>query len=66
MKSVIRIVKREKAESSQRAQPQEKEERKQPNEREIASTIKSWITDREKHRRLTERSNWEMLTKFAQ
>jgi len=46
--------------------PEDKEETKVPSEREIASTIKGWITDREQRRRMIERSNWDMLTKFAQ
>ena len=65
MNSLVRIVKREKAESSQSSRP-EAEERKAPTEREIASTIKSWVTDWEQRRRMTERINLDMLTKFAQ
>ena len=65
MKSLVRIVKREKAESSQRSH-EEAEERKAPTERELANTIKSWISDFEQRRRMTERTNWDMLTKFAQ
>jgi hypothetical protein len=65
MNSLVRIVKRERAESSQPSDS-EVEERKAPTEREIASTIKSWITDWEQRRRMTERTNWDMLTKFAQ
>ena len=65
MNSLVRIVKREKAESSQCSHP-EAEEKKAPTEREIASTIKSWITDWDQRRRMTERTNWDMLTKFAQ
>ena len=65
MNSLVRIVKREKAESSQ-CSHQEVEEKKAPTEREIASTIKSWITDWDQRRRMTERTNWDMLTKFAQ
>jgi len=65
MNSPVRIVKRERAEPSQRSDS-EVEERKAPTEREIASTIKSWITDWEQRRRTTDRANWDMLTKFAQ
>jgi hypothetical protein len=65
MNSLVRIVKRERAESSQRSDS-EVEERKAPTEREIASTSKSWITDWEQRRRTTDRTNWDMLTKFAQ
>lgn len=64
MKTVIRIVKRGQAESSQ--QPQSEPETKKPSDREIAITIKSWITDREQRRRSAERSRWDMLSKFAQ
>jgi hypothetical protein len=65
MNSLVRIVKRERAESSQRSDS-EVEETNAPTEREIASTIKSWITDWEQRRRTTDRTNWDMLTKFAQ
>jgi hypothetical protein len=63
MKSVVRIVKRGKRESVQPLPPQDN---KAPSEREVANTIKSWIADREKRKRLTEVTNWELLTKFAQ
>jgi hypothetical protein len=66
MKSVVRIVKRGKRESVQPLPPQDNKEKKAPSEREVANTIKSWIADREKRKRLTEVANWELLTKFAQ
>jgi len=66
MKSVIRIVKRGRVDTSPDSHPEGKEERKAASEREIASTIKGWIIDREQRRRTIERSNWDMLTKFAQ
>jgi hypothetical protein len=66
MKSVVRIVKRGKRESVQPLPPQDNKEETAPSEREVANTIKSWIADREKRRRLTEVTNWELLTKFAQ
>lgn len=66
MKSVIRIVKRGRVDASPDSHPEDKEETKAPSEREIASTIKGWITDREQRRRMIERSNSDMLTKFAQ
>jgi len=66
MKSVVRIVKRGTVESFQSLPPEDVKERKGPNEREIASTIKSWITDWQQRRRMTERTNSDMLTKFAQ
>jgi hypothetical protein len=65
MKFAVKIVKRGRVESSQRSDP-EGEERRVPSEREIASTIKSWITDWEQRRRMIERSNGNILTKFAQ
>jgi hypothetical protein len=65
MNSLVRIVKRQEAEASQCSDP-EAEEQKAPTEREIAITIKSWVTDWEQRRRMTERTNWDMLTKFAQ
>jgi hypothetical protein len=66
MKSVVRIVKRGKRESVQPLPPQDNKEKKARSEREVANTIKSWIADREKRKRLTEVTNWELLTKFAQ
>ena len=66
MKSVVRIVKRGRGESVEPLQPQDNKEKKVPSEREIANTIKSWIADREKRKRLSEVANWELLTKFAQ
>lgn len=65
MNSLIRIVKREKVESSQRSQP-EADEKKTFTEQEIASNIKSWITDWKQRRVMTEQNNWDMLTRFAQ
>lgn len=66
MKSVVKIVKRGRRESEQPLQPQDNKEKKVPSEREIASTIKTWIADREQRKRLIEIANWELLTKFAQ
>ena len=65
MNSLVRIVKREKVEASQRLQP-EADEKKTFTEQEIASTIKSWITDWKQRRVMTEQNNWDMLTRFAQ
>jgi hypothetical protein len=59
-------VKRGKRESVQPLPPQDNKEEPAPSEREVANTIKSWIADGEKRRRLTEVTNWELLTKFAQ
>jgi hypothetical protein len=66
MKSIVRIVKRVKEQSSEPLGPQDNKEKRAPSEREIASTIKSWIADREQRKRLAERINMELLTKFAQ
>lgn len=66
MKSVVRIVKRGRGESVEPRQTQDNKEKKVPSERELASTIKTWIADREQRKRLTEVTNWELLTKFAQ
>ena len=66
MKSVVRIVKRGRGKSVEARQTQDNKEKKVPSEREIASTIKTWIADREQRKRLTEVANWELLTKFAQ
>jgi hypothetical protein len=66
MKSVVRVVKRGRREAVKALQPQDNNEKKAPSEREIANTIKSWIADRQQRKRLTEVTNWELLTKFAQ
>ena len=66
MKSAIRIVKSGRVDSSLNSHPENIEETKAPSEREIASIIKCWITDREQRRRLIERTDWDMLTKFAE
>lgn len=66
MKSVVKIVKRGRGESVEPMPTQDNKEKKAPTEREIANTIKSWIADCEKRKRLIEIANWELLTKFAQ
>lgn len=63
MNSAVRIIKRRRDESLQVGDDEKKE---RPSEREIASTVKSWITEREQQRRLSERRNWDLLIKFAQ
>jgi hypothetical protein len=63
MSSAVRIVKRGRVESLQ-AGDERKAER--TCERRIASTVRSWIAEREEQRRLSERKNWDMLIKFAQ
>lgn len=35
-------------------------------EREIASTVRCWIAEREQRQRISEREDWDMLIKFAQ
>ncbi len=66
MKSVIRIVKRGTAGSNEPLRPENTEEKKAATEREIATTIKSWIADREQRKRSADTANWELLTKFAE
>jgi hypothetical protein len=62
----VRIVKQGRVESCQHSQVQDKHESEPPKEREIVSTIKGWIADRERRRRLSERSNWDILIRFGQ
>lgn len=66
MNSVVRIVKRGRDEISQSLQAGDKDGTAATCERDIASTVKSWITEREQQRRLSERRNWDLLIKFAQ
>lgn len=66
MKTLVKIVKRGRADSRQQPQLEQKQETKKPSDREIAITIKRWITDREQRRRLVERTDWDMLSRFAQ
>lgn len=66
MNSGVRIVKRGRVESGEHSQVQQKQESDTSNEREIASTIKAWIADREQRRRLNDQTNWNLLIKFAQ
>ena len=66
MKSAVRIVKRGRDESLKSLQVDDKGGTATPCEREIASTVRSWIAEREQRRSLSERRNWDMLIKFAQ
>ena len=66
MKSAVRIVKRGRDEGSESLQAGGKDETAKPSEREIASTVRRWIAEREQRRRLSERRNWDLLIKFAQ
>ncbi len=66
MNSGVRIVKQGSVESRQHSPVQDKHETDMSSEREIASTIKGWIADREQQRRRTDRTNWNILIKFAQ
>lgn len=65
MNSRVKIVKRGTVELRQQSQVEGKRE-SGSSEREIAGTVKSWITDWKQRRQLIERSNWNILTKFAQ
>ncbi|HEX8922096.1 MAG TPA: hypothetical protein VF766_11505 [Pyrinomonadaceae bacterium] len=64
MKPTVKIVRR----GSEESRLQALEERKtgRSSEREIISTVKSWIAEGQERRRLNERKNWELLIKFAQ
>lgn len=62
----VRIVKRGSDERPQKLQVANEEAATRSREREIVSTVKSWIAERKEGRRLSERKHWEMLVKFAQ
>lgn len=65
MNSGVRIVKRG-SESCQHTQVQNKDKSDMSSEREIASTVKGWIADRQARRRLTDQANWNILIRFGQ
>lgn len=64
MNSRVRVVKRGTVELRQPSSVEAKPENGS-SEREIASTIKSWVSDWKQRRKTSERSNWDMLTKLA-
>ena len=64
MNSRVRVVKRGTVELRQQS-PVEAKPENGSSERELASTIKSWVSDWKQRREVNERSNWDMLTKFA-
>lgn len=64
MKSRVRVVKRGTVELRQQPAVEGKRENGS-SEREIASTIKIWVSDWKQRRKTSERSNWDMLTKLA-
>ncbi len=66
MSSAVRIVRRGREEGSQDSQVGDKDGTARSREREIASTVRSWIAEREQRRRLSERGYWDMLIKLAQ
>jgi hypothetical protein len=65
MNSAVRIVKRGRDESLQSLQDGDDGKTAKPCEREIATTVRSWIAEREQRRRLSERRNWDILVRFA-
>lgn len=64
MKPTVKIVRRGREESPVQAVDKRKTEGS--CERELISTVKSWIAEGQERRRLNERKNWELLIKFAQ
>ena len=64
MKPTVKIVRRGRDES--RLQVVDERKTASSCEREIISTVKSWIAEGQERRRLSERKNWELLIKFAQ
>lgn len=66
MNSRVRIVKRRSDEGLQSEQAGRDQKSPSHGERDIASTVKGWIAEREQRRRTSERRYWDMLVKFAQ
>ncbi len=66
MKSMVRIVKRGRDEGSQSLQVDDEKKEALPCEHDIASTVKGWIAEAEKRRRLSDSERRDMLIKFAQ
>jgi hypothetical protein len=62
----VRIVKRGSDERSQNSKVAKEEVATRSREREIASTVKGWIAERNEGRRLSESKQREMLVRFAQ
>lgn len=62
----VRIVKRGSDERSQNSKVADEDAGTRSREREIASTVKSWIAERKEGRRLSESQHWEMLVRFVQ
>ncbi len=65
MNRAVRVVKRRGADGSQNPQA-DGGGKAASREREIASTVRSWIAEREQRQRISEREHWDMLIKFAQ
>lgn len=66
MNSGVRIIKRGRDIGQKSLQRGRDEKTERQSEREIVSTVKSWIAERERRRSQSERSYWEVLNKFAQ
>ncbi|HEX8139569.1 MAG TPA: hypothetical protein VF544_18565 [Pyrinomonadaceae bacterium] len=64
MKPTVKIVRRGREEG--RSQAVDERKTGSSSEREIISTVKSWIAEGQERRRSSERKNWELLIKFAQ
>ena len=64
MKPTVKIVRHRRDQSSLQAVDESKTG--SSREREIISTVKSWIAEGQERRRLSERRNWDILIKFAQ
>lgn len=65
MNSRVRIVKRGSNERPQNLQISAEGRAAESPERKIAKTVRSWIAEREKQRRVSERRRWEILTALA-
>lgn len=66
MKPTVKIIRRGREESFESLQAVDERKTASSGEREIISTVKSWIAEGQERKRLNERKNWDILIKFAQ
>lgn len=65
MNSRVRIVKRGRDERPQHPPAAAGAKTAGACEREIAGTVRSWVAERERRKRQSEREHWDLLIKFA-
>ena len=61
----VRIIKRGSDEGQWNLQATDEKAAPGSREREIAITVRSWITERQQRKRLSEHRYWKMLAEFA-